>query len=93
MTFRTEKAALAFYGRPFARQQMTIGARDDSFVAFTLLSEAEVPRVRQLLPPDSAARLSEISGLTILHVARESRRVRGTSFSISVRELWGPADL
>jgi hypothetical protein len=192
---------------------MTIGAPDDSFVAFTLLSEVEVPRVGQLLPPDSeaavllpclnfdppedhpaepdftwapillndfsdvdgdvgteaglygdfsrllqwqppidssktrliaivepgpfnrtqvaessstpilaqmlvehgycavgircksgsddefaeaasyAARLSEISGLTILHVARESRRVRGTSFSISVRELWGPADL
>ena len=35
-----------------------------------------------------ATLLSETSGLTILHVAREGREVSGTPFSLSIRELW-----
>jgi hypothetical protein len=53
MRFRTGRAAIAFYGRPFAKLQLTIGKPDDCFVAFSHLQEEEAPVVRQHLARDT----------------------------------------
>jgi hypothetical protein len=39
-----------------------------------------------------AACLAETSGLPILHVARNERDIGGTSFSVSVRQIWSTTD-
>ena len=53
MKFRTERAAIAFYCRPFSDLKSTVGRPDDSFVAFSFLSKEEAPLARRHLGHDT----------------------------------------
>src|SRR5579863_6186295 len=53
MIFRTARAAIAYYGRPFAKLDQTLGNDADSFMAFSLLDEREAPEFRRCLPHDT----------------------------------------